>query len=130
MHNEDENPTPTGKLILQSLTMPADTDAQGDIYGGWLMAKMDLAGSIVAQKLAKGRVTTVAVGSMVFLRPIPVGTSICCYVDVEEVGRSSIRTQVDVWLIDSKTDEEFKVTEGEFVYVAIDDNGRTRPISK
>lgn len=130
MHNEDENPTPTGQLMLQALTMPSDTNPSGDIYGGWLMTKMDLAGSIKAQAIAAGRVTTVAVGSMVFLRPIPVGSNVGFFVEVEEVGRSSIRTLVEAWLMDPEGDEPLKVTEGEFVFVAIDGNGRTRPIQK
>lgn len=130
MQNEDENPTPTGKLLLQALTMHADTNPSGDIYGGWVMSKMDLAGSITAQAIACGRVTTVAVGSMVFLRPVPVGSSVGFYVDVEEVGRSSIRTLVEAWILDPLDAEPQKITECEFVYVAIDGNGRTRPISQ
>lgn len=130
MHNEDENPTPTGKLTLQCLAMPADTNPSGDIYGGWLMSNMDLAGSITAQALAKGRITTVAVGSMVFLRPVPVGSSVAFYVEVDEVGRSSIRTIVEAWLLDQGDGAPQKVTECEFVFVAIDNNGRTRPINR
>lgn len=130
MQNEDENPSPLGQLMLQVLTLPADTNPSGDIYGGWLMTKMDLAGSIAAQAIAGGRITTVAVGSMVFLRPVPVGASVGCYVDIEEVGRSSIRTVVEAWVIDQRGGEPLKITEGEFVYVAIDGNGRTRPIQK
>jgi acyl-CoA thioesterase YciA len=130
MQNEDENPTPHGQLMLQALTLPADTNPSGDIYGGWLMTKMDLAGSISAQAIAAGRVTTVAVGSMVFLRPVPIGASVGFYVDVEEVGRSSIRTLVEAWIIDPKGGEAQKITEGEFVFVAIDGNGRTRPINR
>ena len=124
----DEDPTPVGTLILQTLAMPADTNPSGDIYAGWLMARMDLAGSTLAQNIASGRVTTVAVGSMVFLRPVSVGASISFYAEEVEVGRSSIRTRVEVWMQSSISDVPEKVTEGEFVFVAIDDNGRTRPI--
>lgn len=124
----DEDPTPIGTLILQTLAMPADTNPNGDIYAGWLMSQMDLAGSIFAQDIAHGRVTTVAVGSMVFLRPVSVGATISCYAEEVEVGRSSIRILVEVWLQESISDVAEKVTEGEFVFVAIDDNGRTRPI--
>ena len=130
MQNEDESPTPNGQLMLQALTLPADTNPSGDIYGGWLMTKMDLAGSISAQAIAGGRVTTVAAGSMVFLRPVPVGACVGFYVDVEEVGRSSIRTLVEAWILDPQGGEGLKITEGEFVFVAIDGNGRTRPIQK
>lgn len=125
---DDDNPKPSGTLTLQTLTMPAYTNPNGDIFGGWLMSQMDLSGAILAQELARGRVTTVAVGSMVFLRPVPVGATVSCYAEAIEVGRSSIRTLVEVWLKGINTGEQEKVTEGEFVYVAIDNNGRTRPI--
>jgi acyl-CoA thioesterase YciA len=124
----DEDPTPSGNLTLQTLSMPADTNPYGDIFGGWLMSQMDLAGAILAQEIAKGRVTTVAVGSMVFLRPVPVGATVSCYAEAQEIGRTSIRTLIEVWIKDCRTGEVAKVTEGEFVYVAIDDNGRTRPV--
>ncbi len=124
----DEDPTPLGTLVLQTLAMPADINPSGDVFAGWLMSQMDLAGAIFAQEIARGRVTTVAVGSMVFLRPVPVGATISCYAQEVDVGRSSIRTLVEVWLKDSTKGIVEKVTEGEFVFVAIDDNGRTRPI--
>lgn len=128
--DEDDNePQPTGKLTLQTLAMPADTNPNGDIFGGWLMSQMDLAGSIIAAEIAKGRVTTVATGSMAFLRPVPVGATISCYSEVQEVGRSSIRILVDVWLRIYESGERYKVTEGTFIYVAIDDKGRTRQIN-
>lgn len=129
MSDLDDTPTPSGKLTLQTLTMPAYTNPNGDIFAGWLMSQMDVGGAILAQEIAKGRVTTVAVGSMVFLRPVPVGTTVSCYAQTVEVGRSSIRTLVEVWLKDPLEEEMEKVTEGEFVYVAIDNNGRTRPIN-
>jgi len=129
MSDLDDTPSPTGKLTLQTLTMPAYTNPNGDIFAGWLMSQMDVGGAILAQEIAKGRVTTVAAGSMVFLRPVPVGTTVSCYAQTVEIGRSSIRTLVEVWLKDPLEEEMEKVTEGEFVYVAIDNNGRTRPIS-
>ena len=125
----DDEPVPSGELTLQTLAMPADTNPNGDIFGGWLMSQMDLAGSIKAAAIASGRVTTVAAGSMAFLRPVPVGATISCYAEILEIGRSSIRILVDVWLYSAETGERYKVTEGTFVYVAIDDNGRTRPIN-
>lgn len=128
MHGLDEDPTPNGVLTLQTLSMPADTNPYGDIFGGWLMSQMDIGGAILAQDIAKGRVTTVSVGSMVFLRPVPVGATVSCYADEIEIGRSSIRIMIEVWIKDTRTGETAKVTEGEFVYVAIDDNGRTRPV--
>ncbi|MBX2857777.1 MAG: acyl-CoA thioesterase [Cellvibrionaceae bacterium] len=124
----DENPTPVGELVLQTLAMPRDTNSNGDIFGGWLLAQMDLGGAIAAREAAKGRVTTVAVGSMVFLRPVPVGSTVSCYCEILDIGRSSIKTSVEVWVRQCHKREQQKVTEGEFIYVAIDDTGRTRPV--
>ena len=126
----DEDPIPLGELALQTLAMPKDTNSNGDIFGGWLMAQMDLAGAIVAREVAKGRVTTVAVVSMAFLRPVPVGATVSCYCDILEIGRSSIKTRVEVWVKHYARKAQQKVTDGEFVYVAIDDTGRTRPVNK
>lgn len=130
MHGLDEEPTPRGELTLQTLSMPADTNPYGDIFGGWLMSQMDIGGAILAQNIARGRVTTVAVGSMVFLRPVPVGATVSVYAEEVEVGRSSIRVMIEVWIKDHRNGEVAKVTEGEYVYVAIDDNGRTRSVSR
>ncbi|MAZ90180.1 MAG: acyl-CoA thioesterase [Cellvibrionaceae bacterium] len=126
----DQEPVPSGELCLQTLAMPADTNPNGDIFGGWLMSQMDLAGSIKAAAIANGRITTVAAGSMAFLRPVPVGATISCYAEILEIGRSSVRILVDVWLYSAETGERYKVTEGTFVYVAIDNNGRTRSMQK
>jgi len=124
----DEEPTPIGELVLQTLALPRDTNSNGDIFGGWLLSQMDLGGAIAAREVAKGRVTTVAVGNMTFLRPVPVGSTVSCYCDVIEVGRSSIKTVVEVWVRQCQRNEQQKVTEGEFIFVAIDDKGRTRPV--
>lgn len=126
--SNDDTPKPMGTLTLQTLSMPADTNPYGDIFGGWLMSQMDVAGAILAQEIAKGRVTTVAVGSMVFLSPVPVGATVSCYSTLKEVGRTSIRTMIEVWIKTFANPELTKVTEGEFIYVAIDNNGRTRPV--
>ena len=126
--SHDDTPKPMGTLTLQTLSMPADTNPYGDIFGGWLMSQMDVAGAILAQEIAKGRVTTVAVGSMVFLSPVPVGATVSCYSTLKEVGRTSIRTMIEVWIKTFANPELTKVTEGEFIYVAIDNNGRTRPV--
>lgn len=130
MQGIDEDPTPNGTLTLQTLSMPANTNPYGDIFGGWLMSQMDLGGAILAQEIAQGRVTTVAVGSMVFLCPVPVGARVSVYAAQLEVGRTSIRTMIEVWIKDPRNKSLTKVTEGEFVYVAIDDNGRTRPVTQ
>jgi acyl-CoA thioesterase YciA len=128
MNDIDTPPLPQGDLALQTIAMPKDTNANGDIFGGWLMSQMDIAGGITAAGVARGRVATVAIDGMTFLTPVHVGAVVSCYCDVLEIGRSSIRIMVEVW-IDSKHDgEPIKVTQGEFVFVAIDDKGRTRPI--
>ncbi len=126
---DDELPTPVGELALQTIAMPANTNANGDIFAGWLLSQMDLAAAIAALKVTSGRVTTVAVGEMAFLTPVHVGAVVSCYAEVKEVGRSSIRISVEVWIGHRITHEPTKVTEGEFIFVAIDDAGRTRRIS-
>lgn len=128
MRDIDDTPMPTGDLALQTIAMPADTNADGDIFGGWLMSQMDLAGGITAGRRAGGRVATVAVTGMAFLTPVAVGAVVSCYTDIIEVGRSSIRVNVEVWVTGYDDEDPVKVTEGEFVFVAIDDNGRTRAV--
>lgn len=130
MANIEEEPIPNGELVLQTLAMPKDTNSNGDVFGGWLMAQMDLGGAIAAREVARGRVTTVAVGSMAFLRPVPVGSTVSCYCEILEVGRSSIKALIEVWVKHYSFTEQQKVTEGEFIYVAIDDAGRTRAVTK
>ena len=125
----DDIPRPGGDLALQTMAMPADTNANGDIFGGWLVSQMDLAGAIAALKIAQGRIATVAINGMVFLTPVHVGAVVSCYADVTEVGRSSIKVSVEVWIRHKKTQEPTKVTEGDFVFVALDDSGKTRVIT-
>lgn len=128
MNDIDSTPVPHGDLALQTVAMPKDTNPNGDIFGGWLMSQMDIAGMVTAAKVAGGRVATVAIDAMVFLTPVHVGAVVTCYCDVLEIGRSSIRIIVEVWINSKHDGEPTKVTEGEFVFVAIDDNGRTRAI--
>ena len=125
----DDNETPMGDVALRTLAMPADTNPSGDIFGGWLLSQMDIAGMITASEIAKGRVATVAIDGMAFLTPVHVGAVVSCYCDVLEVGRSSVRIVVEVWINSLHDGEPLKVTEGEFVFVAIDSGGRTRAIS-
>lgn len=124
----DDFPIPTGELALQTVAMPSDTNANGDIFGGWLLSQMDIAGSIAARKLARGRVATVAIDSMAFYTPVQVGAVVSCYTEVLDIGRSSIRINVEVWKSHYNEDIPVKVTEGQFVFVAIDESGRTRPV--
>ena len=130
MNDIDSTPLPQGELALQTVAMPKDTNANGDIFGGWLMSQMDIAGLIAATEVAKGRVATVAIEGMAFLTPVHVGAVVSCYCDILEIGRSSIRIVVEVWINSKHDGEPIQVTEGEFVFVAIDENGRTRTIQK
>ena len=129
MNDIDSTPVPQGDLALQTIAMPRDTNANGDIFGGWLLTQMDMAGAITAADVAGGRVATVAIEGMAFLTPVHVGAVVSCYCDVLEVGRSSIRIIVEVWINSQHDGEPIKVTEGAFVFVAIDPNGRTRAIN-
>ena len=129
MNDIDSTPVPQGDLALQTIAMPKDTNANGDIFGGWLLSQMDMAGAITAADVAQGRVATVAIEGMTFLTPVHVGAVVTCYCNVLEVGRSSIRIVVEVWINSQHDGEPIKVTEGEFVFVAIDQNGRTRTIN-
>ncbi|TDG15722.1 acyl-CoA thioesterase [Seongchinamella unica] len=130
MNDIDSTPVPQGDLALQTVAMPKDTNPNGDIFGGWLMSQMDIAGMVTAAEVAGGRVATVAIDAMAFLTPVHVGAVVSCYCDVLEIGRSSIRIVVEVWINSQHDGEPIKVTEGEFVFVAIDDNGRTRAIQR
>ena len=122
------NATPIGTIALQTMTMPADTNPFGDIFGGWVMAQMDIAGAIHANEVARGRVTTVAVGSMVFMRPVPVGAIISCYTSTLRIGTTSVRVKVEVWIKDFLTQQISQVTQGEYIYVALDEQGHKRPV--
>lgn len=117
-----------GQLTIRTTAMPADTNPNGDIFGGWLMGQMDIAGGSTAIQRAQGRVATVAVDAMTFHKPVFVGDEVSCYTRVERVGNTSVTIKVETWVRRMRTRELIKVTEGTFVYVAIDGNGRPRPI--
>jgi acyl-CoA thioesterase YciA len=113
---------------VRTLAMPADTNPSGDIFGGWLLAQMDIAAGTVAFARAKGRVATIAVDAMAFHQPVMVGDIVSCYAEVVRVGRTSITMHVEAWAQRGRTGEEIRVTEGRFTCVAIDDNRRPRPV--
>lgn len=121
--------------ILRTLAMPADTNSNGDIFGGWIMSQMDIAGGILAKEIARCRVVTVAVDGFKFLKPVKVGDVVCCYGRVQRIGHTSIAIALEVWVkpVASQTEEEwprFKVTEALFTYVAIDNKGKKRAIKQ
>ena len=113
---------------VRTLAMPADTNPSGDIFGGWVLAQMDIAAGTVAFARAKGRVATVALDGMAFHQPVMVGDIVSCYAQVARVGRSSITLHVEAWAKRGRTGEEIKVTEGHFTCVAIGDDRRPRPV--
>lgn len=127
---DDDIPTPSGELTLQTVAMPADTNPRGDIFAGWLVSQMDMAAAISALKITRGRVATVAIDSMHFLTAVHVGAVVSCHTQTIEVGRSSMRINVEVWINHRETFEPVKVTEGQFVFVSLDEKGRTRPIEQ
>ncbi len=120
---------PRGELALRTLAMPADANPNGDIFGGWLMSQMDIAGGITAFSRAKGRVATVAVDGFTFHLPVQVGDVLCCYADIVRTGRTSITVLVEAWVLRQRlTDQREKVTEGTFTFVAIGDDRQKRQI--
>lgn len=121
---------PRGELAIRTLAMPADANPSGDIFGGWVLSQMDIAGGIMAGQRAQGRVATVAVTAMTFHLPVYVGDVLCVYVDIARIGRTSIATWVEAWALRHRFGEQVRVTEGEFVYVAIDAEGRPHPVPK
>ena len=126
----DKDPTPCGELALQTLAMPKDTNANGDIFGGWLVSQMDLAAGIATKQVTRGRSATVAIKNVQFLAPVSVGSVVSCYAEILEIGRSSMHINIEVWISNTLTHESLrKVAEGLFIFVAIDDNGRTRKIT-
>ena len=121
---------PPGTLTVRTLAMPADTNPAGDIFGGWVMSQMDIAGAIAAVEAASGRVVTVAVEAMTFIAPVKVGDILCVYTGIERIGTTSITVAVEAWVRRNRINDRVKVTDGRFIYVALDDAGNKRPIPR
>lgn len=121
-------PFPEGELVLQTVAMPADANAYGDIFGGWLVSQMDLGAAVLAHQRAHNRVTTVAIDRMVFLKPVFVGDLVCCYASVLKTGHSSITIQVQVWVKRMRYEAEEQAAKGVMTFVAIDEQGRSKRI--
>lgn len=121
---------PNRFLAIRAVAMPSDTNPHGDIFGGWLVAQMDMAGANIAAQKAQGRVTTVAIDSLSFHKPVFVGDEVSCYGEIIRLGRTSLTVQVDVWVRRALSQNTLKVTEGTFTYVAIDEEHRPREIPK
>lgn len=115
---------------LRAIAMPADANPHGDIFGGWLLSQMDLAGSSVATRRAHGRVVTIAVTEMTFQKPVFIGDEVTCYAEIVKTGRTSITVRVESWVRRARgvDHDEIKVTEGVFTYVAVDPDRSPRPL--
>lgn len=125
----NESTIPNGKLILRTLAMPSDTNPNGDIFGGWIMSQMDIAGGLMAREITNTRIATVAVEAMKFIKPVKVGDTICIYADLNKMGNTSITLEIAVWIepvlkMAKGSFSSYKVTEAKFTYVAVDENGK------
>ncbi|QER40592.1 acyl-CoA thioesterase [Acinetobacter suaedae] len=121
---------PEGTLSLQTIAMPADTNWSGDVFGGWIVSQMDLAGAIHVERLSKGRCATIAINQMSFLVPVKVGNVISCYTKILKVGNTSVQVQIEVWNSHDDSRKPVRITEGVFTFVAVDVNGNKRVIAE
>ena len=128
MSDKNDDEKPCGYLMVRCLAMPADTNPDGDIFGGWVLSQMDIAGAIYCKRRAKGRVVTIAVDKMSFYLPVMVGDILCCYVSKIHVGNTSIQVKVEAWVERELDGYILKVTQGTFTYVSVDSTRRPRPI--
>ena len=129
----DAQRAPDGNLLLRTVAMPADTNANGDIFGGWIMSQMDIGGGILAKEISKGRVVTVNVDGITFHKPVNVGHVVCCYGKCTKIGNSSLTIKLEVWVkpvLDKLADDRYRVTEAVFTYVAVDQQGKSRKIER
>ncbi len=124
---------PQGEMVLRTLAMPADTNANGDIFGGWLMSQMDMGGAILAKEIANGRVVTVRVDGMTFMKPVAIGDVVSCHARCIRTGNSSITINVEVWIKKVSSEpigQSYCTTEAVFIYVAVDDQGNSRALTE
>jgi len=121
---------PSGTLVIQVLAMPKDTNANGDIFGGWLVSHMDMGAGIAARFEARCRVATVAIDSLVFLRPVAIGDVVACYASMIRIGRTSMRIHMEVWTASPADEVPKKSAEGIFTFVALDMSGRPQPVKR
>ena len=121
---------PTGEPVIRITAMPADANSYGDIFGGWLMGLMDMGAGLIAARLAHGRAVTVAMDGMQFLAPVKIGDEVSVYGQMVRIGRTSMAINVEAWRRHRHAEERIKVTEAVFSFVAIDDDGKPRPIKQ
>ena len=125
-----EETGPQGDLCTRTIAMPADTNANGDIFGGWLLSQMDIAGTVFATKVIKTRNVTVAIEAMNFRKPVYVGDLVSVHANLVRVGRTSITVHLEAWVLRRREQQSILVTDGNFTYVAIDEHGRPQPIQR
>ena len=121
---------PKGRLALQTLAMPADTNANGDIFGGFVVSHMDMAAGIEARRRARSRVVTVAIDKLTFIKPVYVGDTVACYADLVKIGRTSMQFKIEVWALSLGEETERKVAEGLFTFVAINEQRRPHMVDR
>ena len=121
---------PRGVLSIRTIAMPANTNANGDIFGGWLDCLMDMGAQIEGQRRARSRVVTVAIDQIAFIKPVNVGDTVCCYADLLKVGRTSMQFNMEVWTLALEQKDRKKVAAGIFTFVAIDENGKPQPVDR
>jgi acyl-CoA thioesterase YciA len=121
---------PGGDLSIRTMAMPADTNANGDIFGGWLLSQMDIGGGIFASKLAKSRTVTVAIEAMNFRKPVCVGDLVSVHASLVKLGRTSMTVHIEAWVLRRKETHSILVTDGNFTYVSIDDQGHPQEIKR
>ncbi|MBT4721479.1 MAG: acyl-CoA thioesterase [Rhodospirillaceae bacterium] len=121
--------SPKGEAAIMTVAMPADANPMGDIFGGWLLSQMDIAGGVAASARAKGRTATIGVKEMEFHKPVKVGDRLTCYAEVTRIGRTSLTIAIEAWTTNHyRQTAPTKVTEGVFTYVALDEDGKPRPV--
>ena len=125
-----EESGPRGDLCTRTLAMPADTNANGDIFGGWLLSQMDIAGGVAASKIAKSRTVTVSIDAMNFRKAVYVGDLVSVHANLVRVGRTSMTLHLEAWVVRRKEMQPILVTDGNFTYVAIDEDGKPQPIPR
>jgi acyl-CoA thioesterase YciA len=127
---EPASTEPTGDLCIRTLAMPADTNANGDIFGGWLLSQMDVGGGVFASKVARSRTVTVRIEAMNFRKAVYVGDLVSVYASLVRVGRTSLTVHLDAWALRRGEQHPFLVTDGNFTYVSIDEHGRPQEINR
>lgn len=123
-----DQPSENAILAIQVIAQPKDANAAGDIFGGWLVSQMDLAGAMLAESTAEGRVATVAIDKMEFIAPVAIGALVSCYAELIKVGSSSMKIRIEVFSSGSKIGQSERVADGYFTFVALDNNGKPRPV--